>query len=500
MNNTNLDSLLVTDDIRNIYLNESIPFQQIRYDNFISLFTKLFKEKPHFVARAPGRVNLIGEHIDYAGYAVLPMAIENDALIAFNFSRGESPANNLKISVKHENQLLEEKEFNIDLTNNSNLKLNFSKEHSWVNYFIAGYNCILEYLMVNNQALESSLLRTTNINILVTGNVPFASGLSSSSALTVCSAITFLHIFNQTQSISKQELAELTIKYERSVGTACGGMDQTICLFGEKNKAKLIDFNPIRLSSIDLPTSVSFIIANSCTPSAKIDTLAFRYNKRVVENKLGLALIAKNLKLQINKFENLLQLQKELQVSFFQLKEIISTSLTQDKYSEHEVKTILEIDSLDLLLNTVPYYTDVLQKNSEYFLRQRLIHVASEAERVISFAFSCKEDSSLDEIKELGNLMNSSHSSCKNDYDCSSEQLDILVDLLNRNGCYGSRLTGAGWGGCTVTMVDSNKVDHFLEVLKKFYEENHNIKDPLLLKDIFFITKPSQGACIYKLA
>ena len=353
-------------------------------------------------------------------------------------------------------------------------------------------------MTTNQQILENTLLKTSNISLLVTGNVPFASGLSSSSSLTVCSAIVFLEIFGLGKILSKQDLAELTIKYERSVGTACGGMDQTICLFGEKIKAKVIDFNPIKLTTIDLPKNVSFIIGNSLTPSAKIDTLAFRYNKRVVENKLGIALIANKLKLTGN-YDNLLSLQKELQVSFSQMKEIISTYLNQEKYTLDEVKKDLEINDLDLLLNSVPFYKDVLAKNTHYLLKQRLMHVASEAERVLNFSFLCNPDNSTEEVKALGDLMNASHYSCKNDYECSSEHLDKFVDFMTQKGAYGCRLTGAGWGGCFITMVDSEKVNFFMESLEKFYRENYDLRSYQSLDEVFFITKPGQGACIFKI-
>ena len=495
MNNETLDTVLATNDISKIYHKESLPFQQKRYNSFIDLFKSIYELNPQFISRAPGRVNLIGEHIDYAGYAVLPMAIENDALIGGSYSRSSTISSILSIRLKHENKSLEEKEFQVNLNNRDHLKIVPPKSHSWVTYFIAGYNCIVEHLLTQG-LLDDSLLKMTHINLLVTGNVPFASGLSSSSSLTVCAAITFLHIFGLSKTISKQDLAELTIKYERSIGTACGGMDQTICLFGENNKAKLIDFNPISLRDINLPPSVSFIVANSLTPSAKIDTLAFRYNKRVVENKLGIALIAKMLNLNACSFSNLIQLQKELQVSFFQLRELISEYLIKDKYTIDEIEQSLGMKDLDQILNAVPYYRDVLNNNTEYFLKQRLLHVASEAERVIQFAFT-STGTDHETVKELGILMNLSHTSCKNDYDCSSENLDKLVELFIKNGAYGSRLTGAGWGGCTISMIDSQSLDKFMTILKKYYEENHNTKNEIDLKDVFFITKPGQGACIY---
>jgi len=95
--------------------------------------------------------------------------------------------------------------------------------------------------------------------------------------------------------------------------------------------------------------------------------------------------------------------------------------------------------------------------------------------------------------------MNESHISCNNNYDCSSKELDSLVNLFLQNEAYGARLTGAGWGGCCVAMIKQEKLDFFLKLLSKFYKENYNIDSDNYQKKIFFATKPGQGACIYEM-
>lgn len=123
--------------------------------------------------------------------------------------------------------------------------------------------------------------------------VPPASGLSSSSAFTVCAAVTTAHANGLLNKISQQRFADITIHAERMAGTACGGMDQTISIMGEMGQAKLIDFVPtIKVTTVKIPESVCLVIANSCAASAKLLTLGTRYNKRVVECRWGVCAMA----------------------------------------------------------------------------------------------------------------------------------------------------------------------------------------------------------------
>lgn len=470
-------------------------------------FLKLYNSEYEFVARAPGRVNIIGEHIDYAGFSVLPMAVENDILIACNLELNgnhEIDNDNLIFELNHLNPDKYMK-YVIDIKkdiSNKSFKLEFVKPHAWINYIIAGFNSIINGLLLELEFINSFKIK--KINLLVTGNIPCASGLSSSSALTVASALVALKIFRLEKFFSKFEIANATINYERSVGTACGGMDQTISICAEKSKAKLIEFTP-RLASktVDLPQNLSFIIANSLTESAKISTLAYRYNKRVVENKLGLAIIAKKLSLDyIPEILIELKIQKNTSLSFDLLKQCILQYLKHEEYNLEEIKLELNgEENINKVLQKVPYYQEVLSKNNSYALQRRLIHVCEEAERVEKFYSLCenKHENKCDIIANLGKLMNDSHISCKNLYECSSTELDDLVSFTLSKGALGARLTGAGWGGCIVIMVETSDLDSMLKHLKGYYQTNFHIKfddENLNTDDYFFFTKASQGACI----
>ncbi len=497
------------------YLNEKELFND-KMNIFLDLknkFITLYKNEFCFISRAPGRVNIIGEHIDYAGFSVLPMAICNDILIACSIESkkevnlNNSYNNNIILEINHINSDLY-KSFTLNI-DRSSYKMELIKPHNWLNYIIAGFNSIIKGLLeLDNQILNNIFKDISKINLLVTGNIPCSSGLSSSSALTVASALAALKILRIENKYSKFEIANATINYERSVGTACGGMDQTISICGEKNRAKLIEFTPhLNTKNVDLPNNISFVIANSLTESTKINTLAFRYNKRVVENKLALAVISAKLKLNYIP-EILIELKNNCdnkQLNYIELAELISNNLKNEEYSLDEIKKELGKENLKIILQKVPYYEDVLEQNKNFALKNRLLHVCSEAERVEKFYELCSNPNKNtlrdenEKSRELAKLMNESHFSCKELYECSSYQLDKLVDFSVANGALGARLTGAGWGGCCVIMVENILLSDFLLLLKKYYEENFNLQfsmDICKVEDYFFYTKASQGACI----
>lgn len=159
----------------------------------------------------------------------------------------------------------------------------------FVNYFLCGYKAILAH----HDDLRSAVFTHKGMKIMIDSLVPPASGLSSSSAFTVCAAVTTAHANGLLDKIPQQRMADITIHAERYAGTACGGMDQTISIMGEMGQAKLIDFVPaIKVSEVKIPSSVCLVIANSCTASAKVLTLGTRYNKRVVECRWGVCALS----------------------------------------------------------------------------------------------------------------------------------------------------------------------------------------------------------------
>uniref|UniRef100_A0A2D4NT18 GHMP kinase C-terminal domain-containing protein n=1 Tax=Micrurus surinamensis TaxID=129470 RepID=A0A2D4NT18_MICSU len=314
-----------------------------------------------------------------------------------------------------------------------------------------------------------NLRKASGMNCLVEGTIPPSSGLSSSSALVCCAALATLVANGKT--LSKVELADLCSKSECYIGTEGGGMDQSICFLAEKGTAKLIEFNPLKATDVKLPGGAVFVIANSCVEMNKAATSHF--NIRVMECRLATKLLAKSKGLDWRAMAKLRDVQTKLKLSL------------------EEIGGNLGISPTELR-------TQILSQNTQdvtnFKLYQRAKHVYAEAARVLEFKDICVRAPD-DAISLLGDLMNQSHASCRDLYECSCPELDQLVDICLQFGAVGSRLTGAGWGGCTVSMVPVDKLERFLANVKEAYYRNNGQR--LALKEnSLFATNPGAGAVI----
>ncbi|XP_035755222.1 N-acetylgalactosamine kinase isoform X2 [Egretta garzetta] len=382
------------------------------------MFISKFGSSPKFYVRAPGRVNLIGEHIDYCGYAVLPMAIEQDILIAVE------PVKTEVVQLANTNSLY------LDFsTSVNNIQINKTKPQ-WHNYFLCGLKGI------------------------------------------------------------QVELAEICTKSERYIGTEGGGMDQSISFLAEEGTAKLIEFSPLRATDVRLPSGAAFVIANSCVEMNKAATS--HYNIRVMECRLATKLLSKSKGLDWKKMLRLHDVQTKLGVSLEEMLTIVEEVLHPEPYSTEEICKCLGISLEELRSQILSQNT---QDVSTFKLYQRAKHVYSEAARVLEFQKICNE-APANAIQLLGELMNQSYISCKEMYECSCPELDRLVDVCLQFGAIGSRLTGAGWGGCTVSMVPTDKLNTFLKNVKKAYYQT-DVQRLALENNSLFATKPGRGALVF---
>ncbi|KAL7867926.1 hypothetical protein SRHO_G00093100 [Serrasalmus rhombeus] len=430
-------------------------------------FIGRYEESPLFYACAPGRVNLIGEHIDYCGYAVLPMAIEQNILAAVSVNNSQT--------IQLANTDPKYKDFSVSAS-----ELTIDRENpQWHYYFLCGVKGVQDQL---------SLSSLPGIRCLVDGTIPASSGLSSSSALVCCAGLVTMET-NQ-KAISKILLAETCAKCERYIGTEGGGMDQSISFLAEEGTAKLIEFNPLRATDVKLPDGAVFVIANSCVEMNK--AASSHFNIRVVECRIATKILAKTRGLEWSGLQKLGALQIELGLSLDKMLDVVEKVFHPEPYSREEICKLLEITTEQLCNNILSANT---QHVTHFKLYQRARHVYSEAARVLQFKAVC--DSSPDgAVLQLGNLMNQSHASCRDSYECSCLELDQLVDICLQAGAVGSRLTGAGWGGCTVSMVPIERIDSFLRTVKeKYYMPD--ARRAALVKHSLFVTRPGGGAAIF---
>ncbi|KAF2069197.1 hypothetical protein CYY_009487 [Polysphondylium violaceum] len=460
----------VVDNLAEVY--ENVESNQERYQILESKFKQLYNDKPLFYFRAPGRVNLIGEHVDYSGYPVLPFALQQDTIVAVSIN------NNNNLNIQNVNEKYTPKvNLNVDLE----IEIDMANHH-WTNYVLAAWKG------VKNLGQTNSPLKA--LNLLYSGNVPTGSGVSSSSALVCVSTLAFTYINNLV--FTKEELVDLSIKSERFVGIESGGMDQTISYLGEMNVAKLIEFQPLKTYDVTLPKSVSFIICNSLVESNKVITGGIYYNLRVVECRLAAVLLAHSLGLKWETVRKLKDVQYQSNLSLEQLIQKTEEILHKSAYTRQEVADILEM-SLETLEKT--YFPKGIKVAAQSFeLYKRATHVFSETLRVYQFSNRCQNLVS-NASHDLGALMNDSHFSCSKMFECSCPELDQLTTIC-REFALGSRLTGAGWGGATISIVESSKIESFLKnVNEKYYSQFDKSKIPVDSSHII-ISSPSKGASI----
>ncbi|KAF3456380.1 hypothetical protein FNV43_RR01030 [Rhamnella rubrinervis] len=468
----------------------------LRFDTLKSKFLQVFGHPPDVFARSPGRVNLIGEHIDYEGYSVLPMAIRQDTIIAVRKNVG-GPEKVLRIAnVNDKYQLC-----TYPADPNQEIDL---KNHKWGHYFICGYKGYHEYAKLKGVNVGDPV----GLDILVDGTVPTGSGLSSSAAFVCSSTIAIMAAFDV--NFPKKEIAQLTCECERHIGTQSGGMDQAISVMAKTGFAELIDFNPIRATDVQLPAGGTFVIAHSLAESQKAVTAATNYNNRVVECRLAAVVLGIKLGMKpqeaISKVKTLSDVEG-LCVSFASSRGssdpvlAVKEYLKEDPYTVEEIEKITE-ESLSSVLGNSPTSLDVLKAAKHFKLHQRASHVYSEAKRVYAFKDTVYSNLSEEDIlKKLGDLMNESHHSCSVLYECSCPELEELVKVCRDNGALGARLTGAGWGGCAVALVKEKIVPQFILNLKESFYQSRIERGTINKNDLglyVFASKPSSGAAIFK--
>lgn len=439
-----------------------------RLKNLKDTFEAKYGETPLFYACAPGRVNLIGEHIDYCGYSVLPMAIEQNILAAVSVN------NSGKIQLANTNPQY------MDFTVSCSEDIAIDRDNpKWFYYFLCG---------VKGIQTTFAIPRLAGMSCVIDGTIPPSSGLSSSSALVCCSGLLTMEA-NQ-KSLSKVALAEICAKCERFIGTEGGGMDQSISFLAERGTAKLIEFQPLRATDVKLPDGAVFVISNCCVEMNKAATS--HYNIRVVECRIAAKILGRAMAVELSRILTLAQVQTELKASLEMMLSLVDEVLHPEPYNREEICKVLGITMEE-------FSTDLLSANTQHMtdfrLHQRAKHVYSEAARVLEFKSICDSEPA-ESIQLLGELMNQSHASCRDLYECSCPELDQLVDICLKAGAVGSRLTGAGWGGCAVSMVPSEKVESFLQAVRAAYY----LPDPrraAMEKQSLFVSKPGGGAAIF---
>lgn len=360
-------------------------------ENNLSLeFEKVFNQKPQHHFFCPGRVNLIGEHIDYNGGKVLPCAVTlgTHLLIA---------PNNDKVLRFSSLNFAEKAEVPV--------KDSYSKDgKDWYNYPLG----VINFLEVNQKQ---------GYDLMYYGNIPTGSGLSSSASIEVLTAFAFNELYKA--GVSKLDLVKVAKRAENEfIGVNCGIMDQFAVAFGEKNKALVLDCDTIEYEAIPCNLGdYTLAIINTNKPRKLAES---KYNERFTECRTALA-----------------ELQKEL-----------------------KIQHLCDLNSLQLDSN--------LDLISNFTVAKRAKHVVSENERVKESVTSLSNG----DLNNFGKLMYASHDSLKNLYEVTGQELDTIVDYCKTDeNVIGARMTGAGFGGCAIALVKTDKFEKFADKLSAYYQD-----------------------------
>jgi N-acetylgalactosamine kinase len=478
----------LSETLRRIYncSPDELLLHTARYEKLLALYHSAFSgQTPAFIVRAPGRVNLIGEHTDYNGYPVMPMAIDRDVVLIIE-RRTDST-----IETINESPLFEGRSFD------AQSPVVPYNQGDWGNYVKAAVNEILEAGWVDSK-------NVMGFQAMVGGTIPESAGLSSSSALVVASALAFLEA--NDKQINKEQLAELLARAERYVGSEGGGMDQAVSLLAETGKALKIDFFPLRTQLVQLPENLSFVVCNSLIRAPKSEGIRYAYNRRVIECRLATALASKAVEEQSKVRSHPALLAdlsgKNLGLEQRTIDKIVAQAIGQKPLSLKDVAQRLgeTPEAIEKRLCTLRDGSVLTEPPDGFKIWNRYRHVVTEAQRV-ELAVSAFAAGN---ISAIGELMNQSHSSCRDDYEVSCPELEALVSLSRESGAIGARLTGAGFGGCTVNAVPSDRVTEFIRGVTAAYYQGYVKREkerPFVsyakLEDVIFECRPTTGAGVW---
>ena len=362
-------------------------------ETFLKLYGEGGEVRTYF---APGRVNLIGEHTDYNGGHVFPCAL---TLGTYGLARKREDRTLRFYSVNFEK---------LGVVETSLDDLVPHKEASWTNY----PKGVMWAFEKRGYRLDHGL------DILIWGNIPNGSGLSSSASLEVLTGVILKDIFGFDQ-VSMVDIALIGQDAENNFnGCNCGIMDQFASAMGKKNHAIFLDTNTLNYEYAPVVLEdAKIVITNSKVKHSLVDSA---YNDRRNESETAL---------------------RELQ-------------------TEVEIQTLGDLTEEEFEMHKNAIKDPIRQKRAK--------HAVYENQRTIRAVEALKNN----DVELFGKLMNASHQSLRDDYEVSCEEIDILVDLAQAMpGVLGSRITGGGFGGCTVSIVKNDTVDRFVEEIGKAYQE-----------------------------
>ncbi|MGD8277032.1 MAG: galactokinase [Gemmatimonadota bacterium] len=380
--------------------------RQAAAERALAAFHDAFGGDPDTAARAPGRTNLIGEHVDYNDGFVLPVAVDRDVVVAVRRRR--------------------ERRFQVraaDVDDGASFHLDeASRPGRWPRW--------VSYVLGVAKVLDHSGLRLPGADLAFAGDVPQGAGLSSSAALEVATARALIALTGA--DVPDLEVVEVCHRAEQQwAGVNCGVMDQFTSVFGRAGQAIYLDCRTLDCIGVPIPENAVLVAADSGVRHTLGESA---YNERV----------------------------RECDEAAYRLGVRKLRDIGYDEY-------FARIEELPELV------------------RMRSRHVVTEIERTREAAAALEAG----DLVRLGNAMNDSHESLRLDYEVSTPELDALVHAARGvPGVHGSRLSGAGFGGCTISLVDADAVPSFMVHVPAEYERLTG------RETVLHVLTPAEGASV----
>lgn len=363
---------------------------------------------------SPGRVNLLGEHVDYCNGPVLPAAIDRSVKLHF------SPRSDRLVHIRAID-LSQETTFSLDsLAEKADIK--GRPLSSWAVY-PAGVA----------DALQKHGLALKGMDAEFTSNIPIGAGLSSSAAVEVGFAVAWEALADW--QLDRMTLAQYCQEAENKyVGVNCGLMDQFACAHGVADHALYFKINELKWEAVPLPEDIAIVIADSKVPHS-LATSAYNDRRAATEEALRLLKVP--------------------------------------------------LPWITALVDVTPADFENYQHLLPPLIAQRARHVVYECDRMNQAVTALKHN----DIHRFGQLMAETHASLRDLYEVSIPEIDLLVSIAGSlPGCFGARITGGGFGGCTVNLVAADQANTFAAALKQQYDAQTPYQTEV------YISKASQGA------
>ncbi len=367
-------------------------------------FFNLYGEGDCKIYFAPGRVNLIGEHVDYNGGRVFPCALTYGTYLVIREREDDS------IFFASENF-----EYKTRISTSSIKRGNTE----WVKYPLG----VLDQF-------QKKGIKAKGMELLFSGNIPNGAGLSSSASVELVMSVAFNELAKA--NLDQVELVKMSQKAENDfVGVNCGIMDQFAIGMGVEGHALALNCDTLEYDIVPLEMDgYKLVIGNTNKQRGLADS---KYNERCAECELAVELISRK-----QKIEFLCELNNK------------------------------EFQDIEFLL-------------SNDIVRRRAKHVVSENQRVFQAIDALKQG----QLEEFGRLMNASHDSLRDDYEVTGIELDTMVEEARKlDGVLGSRMTGAGFGGCTVSLVKDETVETFIKTVGENYKKKIGIEADFYVAEI----------------